>query len=96
MANWIDYFTLTLSDSVTFQNSELKPMINMRFASVSVSDAVANESRIRVSLHGFTFVMPPDVDWIADLGEFAKAPPGVSVLLNDNIGIATDISCTCD
>lgn len=82
-------------DSVIRQNSELKPMISMRFASVSVSDAVANESRIRVSLHGFTFVMPPDLDWIADLGEFAKAPPGVSVILNNNIGTVTDSSCTC-
>ncbi|KAF8317481.1 hypothetical protein DL93DRAFT_2165719 [Clavulina sp. PMI_390] len=57
-------------------NAELKPMVQLRFASVSVSDAVAKESRIRTSLHGLTFVMNADIKWINDVAAFAKAPPG--------------------
>jgi len=51
----------------------------LRFASVTVSDAAAKESRIKASLHGFTFLIAHGIAWMNDAASFVKAPPGVCV-----------------
>lgn len=72
------------------QNADLVPMVKLRFASVSLSDTTAKESRIKISLHGFTFNLAADqMKWINDLAAFAKAPPGVRVLCHSYIVAAS-------
>lgn len=53
-------------------------MVRLRFASVSVSDTVAKESRIKVFLDGLMLSVAGDLSWTSDLGLFVKAPEGVS------------------
>jgi len=35
------------------------------------------ETRVKLTLCGFTYTFFPDLDWMADLAEFGKNPPGV-------------------
>jgi hypothetical protein len=66
-------------------------MIRLRFASVSLSDTTAKESRVKLSLHGFTFSMASDLVWINDLGMFAKAPEGVNTTSYSILCHSTDL-----
>ncbi len=43
-----------------------------------IPESTAKESRIKISLWGFTYKLYPDIGWTADIAEFIKAPPGVS------------------
>ena len=38
----------------------------------------SKETRVKLTICGFTFSLYPDMHWIADLAEFSKNPPGVS------------------
>lgn len=38
------------------------------------------ESRVKLTLWGFTCNVFPDIQWLSDLEQFAKSPPGVSYL----------------
>lgn len=56
-------------------------MVKLRFASVVISDTAAKESRIKTTLHGFTFLLSAaHMGWANDLAAFIKAPPGVRVI----------------
>ncbi|KAK7054763.1 autophagy-related protein 2 [Paramarasmius palmivorus] len=53
-----------------------KPLLKLRFTSLTIPESTSKESRVRVSLWGFTFNFSPDISWITDLVAFASAPPG--------------------
>ncbi|ESK94572.1 hypothetical protein Moror_7968, partial [Moniliophthora roreri MCA 2997] len=53
-----------------------KPIVKFRFTSLTIPESSSKESRMRVSLWGFTFNFSPDINWIQDLIHFASAPPG--------------------
>ncbi|KAJ7111548.1 hypothetical protein C8R43DRAFT_1041373 [Mycena crocata] len=53
-----------------------KPLLKLAFTSLVVPETTAKESRIRVSLWGFTCNLSPDVQWASDLALFIKPPPG--------------------
>jgi autophagy-related protein 2 len=53
-------------------------MVKLRFTSLVVPETTAKESRLKLTLWGFTYDAYPDLKWVADLGRFVKAPPGVS------------------
>lgn len=52
-------------------------MIKLRFSTVSIPGMAGKETRIKLTLHGFTYTLFPDIGWIEDLTAFAKNPPGV-------------------
>lgn len=54
-----------------------RPMVKARFASLAVPDTGAKETKIRLALWGFTSHVYPNLQWISDLAQFIKAPPGV-------------------
>lgn len=53
------------------------PLLKLRFVSITLKDANAKQSRIKLTLFGFTYTFHPDLAWVTDLAEFSKAPPGV-------------------
>ncbi|EPQ58082.1 hypothetical protein GLOTRDRAFT_35556 [Gloeophyllum trabeum ATCC 11539] len=62
---------------ISVMASPTRPMLKLRFTSATVSDrGTAKQSRVRLSLAGFTYNLLPDLQWASDLGQFAKAPPG--------------------
>jgi hypothetical protein len=75
------------------------PLLKLRFVSITLKDANAKQSRIKLTLFGFTFTFHPDLAWVTDLAAFVKAPPGVGlpseiiVVLSDYFpGIRTSYS----
>lgn len=54
-------------------------MVKTRIISLAVPETTAKESRITLSLWGFTIYVPPDLRFASDLVAFAKAPPGVRI-----------------
>ena len=56
------------------------PLLKLRFVSITLKDANAKQSRVKLTLFGFTYTFHPDLAWVSDLSEFAKAPPGVRIL----------------
>jgi len=52
-------------------------MVKLRFSTVSIPGTAGKETRIKLTLHGFTYTMFPDIGWIDDMTVFAKNPPGV-------------------
>lgn len=55
--------------------------MKLRFTSLVVPETTAKESRIKLTLCGFTYNLYPDFAWALDLGQFVKAPPGVGGFL---------------
>ena len=53
-------------------------MVKVQFTSLVVPETTAKESRVKLTLWGFTYKVYPDLKWVADLDRFVKAPPGVS------------------
>ncbi|KAJ8078907.1 autophagy- protein 2 [Marasmius tenuissimus] len=53
-----------------------QPLLKLRFTSLTIPGTASKESRIRISLSGFTYSFSTDTSWILDLGKFASAPPG--------------------
>lgn len=62
------------------QSSASRPSVKCRITSFVIPEAAAKESRIKLSLWGFTVQPPLDSSFGADLAAFTKAPPGVRVL----------------
>ncbi|KAJ7097870.1 hypothetical protein B0H15DRAFT_823078 [Mycena belliarum] len=56
--------------------SASQPLLKLAFTSLVVPETIAKESRVRVTLCGFTCNLSPDVEWAADLSRFIKPPPG--------------------
>ncbi|KAG6917968.1 hypothetical protein DXG01_017152 [Tephrocybe rancida] len=52
-----------------------KPMIKLRFTSLVLPETTSKESRVKLTLSGFTFRVFPDLGWISDLTTFAQSPP---------------------
>ncbi|KIJ69300.1 hypothetical protein HYDPIDRAFT_145192 [Hydnomerulius pinastri MD-312] len=72
-----DYIPLLILSTPRSLSSAPKPMVKARVTSLVVPTTTAKESRIKLSLWGFTIRVPPDLRFANDLGIFAKAPPGV-------------------
>ncbi|KAI0345175.1 hypothetical protein BDW22DRAFT_1370943 [Trametopsis cervina] len=54
-----------------------QPLVKLRFTSLVVSDSIAKESRIKLTVCGATYTLHPNIAWISDIAKFVKAPPGV-------------------
>ncbi|EKM55349.1 uncharacterized protein PHACADRAFT_208868 [Phanerochaete carnosa HHB-10118-sp] len=67
---------LGLTSSRDATNST-QALLKLRFRSFVVSNTTAKESRIKLTLCGITYNLHPELQWISDLAEFFKAPPGV-------------------
>ncbi|KAJ3557004.1 hypothetical protein NM688_g1710 [Phlebia brevispora] len=57
--------------------SAIQPLLKLRFVSLILPETSAKESRAKVTLRGVTYTLYPDLDWISEIGQFFKAPPGV-------------------
>lgn len=57
-------------------------LLKLRFTSFVVANTTAKESRVKLTVCGITYTVHPDLQWLSDLAEFAKAPPGVSLISN--------------
>ncbi|KAL0581534.1 autophagy-related protein 2 [Marasmius crinis-equi] len=53
-----------------------QPLLKLRFTSLEIPGTTSKESRIRISLCGFTYNFSTDMAWMTDLATFASAPPG--------------------
>ncbi|KAG6866970.1 hypothetical protein C0991_003886 [Blastosporella zonata] len=67
------YLALTSPRSLI---SAPKSMVKLRFTSLVLPETTSKESRVRLTLSGFTFTCYPDLAWIKDLATFAQSPPG--------------------
>ncbi|KAG6845341.1 hypothetical protein H0H87_010798 [Tephrocybe sp. NHM501043] len=67
------YLILTSPRSLT---SAPKSMVKLRFTSLLLPGTVLKESRVKLTLSGFTFTAYPDLTWMTDLANFAQSPPG--------------------
>lgn len=65
----------------------------MRFRSVVLPGTTAKESRINLSLHGLRIGLLSELEWIKDLSEFVKNPPGTfeSVIPSERTSISGHI-----
>ncbi|KAF8559774.1 hypothetical protein OG21DRAFT_1503004 [Imleria badia] len=71
-----DYVLLVQSPTRSFSSAP-RPSVKSRITSLVVPETTAKESRIKLSLWGFTVHPPHDGSFANDLAVFAKAPPGV-------------------
>ncbi|GLB34893.1 putative autophagy-related protein 2 CAD motif containing protein [Lyophyllum shimeji] len=71
-----------------------RSMIKLRFTSLVVPGTTAKESRIKLTLAGFTFTVFPDFSWITDLAAFVQSPPGTfeSVIPSERTRISLKVS----
>jgi autophagy-related protein 2 len=71
-----------------------KSMVKLRFTSLVVPETTAKESRLKLTLWGFTYDAYPDLKWVADLGRFVKAPPGAfeSVIPSERTRVSVKIT----
>ncbi|KIY43370.1 hypothetical protein FISHEDRAFT_53048 [Fistulina hepatica ATCC 64428] len=56
--------------------SSSRPLLKLRFVSLTIPDATAKESRIKTTMWGFTATVFPEFDWLSDIVNFVKSPPG--------------------
>ncbi|TFK42519.1 hypothetical protein BDQ12DRAFT_703030 [Crucibulum laeve] len=54
-----------------------RPLVKLRFTSVVIPETLAKETRVKLTLCGFTCNILPDIQPITDLQSFVKSPPGV-------------------
>lgn len=54
------------------------PLVQVGFASSTERETSLKESKVQLTLSDFTYYLSPDLAWLQDLGDFAKAPEGVS------------------
>ncbi|KAI0273740.1 hypothetical protein BC834DRAFT_816242 [Gloeopeniophorella convolvens] len=73
--------------------SSAKPLAKLRFSSVVLPETASKESRIKLTLCGFTFNFFPDLNWVDSLIAFARPPPGVfeSVVPSERTQVAVSI-----
>lgn len=65
-------------DLTLLQRSNPRSLLELHLMSKAVRGTNAKESRVKVSLHSFEYNLFTDFDFAVDLGNFFKAPPGVS------------------
>ena len=56
-------------------------MVKLRLTSLIVPETTAKESRVKLTLSGFTYNVLPDFAWITHLAQFFKAPPNVTFIV---------------
>lgn len=57
--------------------SNPKPLAKLRFSSLALPETASKESRVKLTLHGFTLNFLPDTKRIDSLAAFARPPKGV-------------------
>lgn len=57
-------------------------MVKLRLSTVTVPETGNKETRIKLTMCGFTYTFYPDMHWVADLAAFSKNPPGVSISIS--------------
>ena len=62
------------------QSPNPRSLLSLRFTSLVVPGTTAKESKVKVTLCGVTYTFTPNLEWIQELSNFAKAPPGVCSL----------------
>ncbi|KAK0197033.1 hypothetical protein F5146DRAFT_1013780 [Armillaria mellea] len=67
------YLSLTAPRSLT---ATPQCLLRLQFTSLVIPETTAKESRIKISLWGFTYKLYPNIGWTTDIAEFIKAPPG--------------------
>jgi hypothetical protein len=72
----------------TAKMSSPKSLLKLRFSSLVVPETTIKESRIKLTLCGFTYDLRPDFGWVADLETFFKSPPGVGKCYQHIVHIA--------
>ncbi|KAJ3517183.1 hypothetical protein NLJ89_g671 [Agrocybe chaxingu] len=67
-----------------------KSILKLRFSSSIIPETNTKETRIKLTICGFTYRLFPDTTWISDLASFAKNPPGTfeSVIPSDRTRIS--------
>ncbi|CAA7271644.1 unnamed protein product [Cyclocybe aegerita] len=67
-----------------------KSILKLRFSSSIIPETNTKETRIKLTLCGFTYRFFPDTTWISDLASFAKNPPGTfeSVIPSDRTRVS--------
>ncbi|KAK0210826.1 hypothetical protein DFS33DRAFT_1458619 [Desarmillaria ectypa] len=85
------YLSLTAPRSLT---ATPQCLLRLQFTSLVIPETTAKESRIKISLWGFTFKLYPNIGWTTDIAEFVKAPPGAfeSVIPSERTRISLRIS----
>ncbi|KAK0459804.1 uncharacterized protein EV420DRAFT_1629183 [Desarmillaria tabescens] len=85
------YLSLTAPRSLT---ATPQCLLRLQFTSLVIPETTAKESRIKISLWGFTFKLYPNIGWTTDIAEFVKAPPGAfeSVIPSERTRISIRIS----
>lgn len=85
------YLSLTAPRSLT---ATPQCLLRLQFTSLVIPETTAKESRIKISLWGFTYKLYPDVGWTTDIAEFIKAPPGAfeSVIPSERTRISLRVS----
>lgn len=64
-------------NGVLVQSTTPKSIVKLRFSTTTTPNLNTKETRIKLTLCGFTYCFYPDIHWISDLTVFAKNPPGV-------------------
>uniref|UniRef100_A0A8H7Y1H7 Autophagy-related protein 2 n=1 Tax=Psilocybe cubensis TaxID=181762 RepID=A0A8H7Y1H7_PSICU len=89
--------TLGVSDLIMentdFDGKLQRSTIKLRFSTSTMPNLNTKETRIKLTVCGFTYRFYPDVRWISDLAVFAKNPPGTfeSVIPSDRTRIFVKI-----
>ncbi|KAH9063334.1 hypothetical protein EDB87DRAFT_1603168 [Lactarius vividus] len=73
--------------------SNPKPLVKLRFSSLTLPETASKESRVKLTLHGFTLNILPDTKRMGALAAFARSPQGVfeSVVPTERTQIAIKI-----
>ncbi|KAH9180656.1 hypothetical protein EDB89DRAFT_1840925 [Lactarius sanguifluus] len=73
--------------------SNPKPLVKLRFSSLTLPETASKESRVKLTLHGFTLNILPDTKRMDALAAFARSPQGVfeSVVPTERTQIAIKI-----
>ncbi|KAI0065395.1 hypothetical protein BV25DRAFT_1821795 [Artomyces pyxidatus] len=86
----LPFLTLTAPRSLLTTS---RPLIKLRFISLVVPESTAKESRVKLTLTGFTYNVMPDLQWLTALTIFAKPPPGAfeSVVPSERTQVAVKV-----
>ena len=57
-----------------------KSIVKLRFSTSTAIETQTKETRVKLTMCGFTYTFFPDLNWIYDLIDFGKNPPGVCLL----------------
>ncbi|KAI0306470.1 hypothetical protein B0F90DRAFT_1690173 [Multifurca ochricompacta] len=70
-----------------------RPLVKLRFSSTTFPETASKESRVRLTLHGFTLNFVPNIKRLDALIAFARPPPGVfeTVVPNERTQITVKI-----